>query len=126
VTPKYKGNITARYQWNIADFLTHVQLSLVSQSSSWADLRIQAPNPVTGEETPIRSALGKQAGFTTLDFAVGVERDNWHAELFVQNLFDAPGNLFSFPMCTTQVCERQTYETPITPRMVGIKFGQKF
>ena len=126
VTPKYKGNITARYQWNIADFLAHAQLSLVSQSSAWADLRVEAPNPVTGVETPIRSALGKQAGFTTLDFAIGVERDNWHAELFVQNLFDAPGNLFSFPMCTTQVCENQTYETPITPRLVGIKFGQKF
>jgi len=58
--------------------------------------------------------------------SVGVERDNWHAEVFVQNLFDAPGNLFNFAMCTTQVCDNQVYETPITPRMVGIKFGQKF
>jgi len=126
VTPKYKGNLTARYQWNFADFLAHAQLSLVSQSSVWSDLRIQAPNPVTGVETPIRSALGKQAGFTTMDFAIGVERDSWHAELFVQNLFDAPGDLFNFPMCTTQICEHQTYETPITPRLIGIKFGQKF
>ena len=126
VTPKYKGNLTARYQWNIEDFLAHAQLSLVSQSSAWPDLRIEAPNPVTGVETPIRSALGKQAGFTTMDIAVGVERDNWHAEVFVQNLFDAPGNLFNFPMCTTQVCEHETYETPITPRLIGIKFGQKF
>lgn len=126
VTPKYKGNITARYQWNIADFLAHAQLSVVSQSSAWADLRIQAPNEITGLVQPIRSVLGKQAGFTTMDLSVGVERDNWHAELFVENLFDAPGNLFTFAMCTTQVCDNQPYETPITPRMIGIKFGQKF
>lgn len=126
VTPKYKGNITGRYQWNFGDYLTHAQVSLVSQSSAWPDLRIEAPNPVTGAETPIRSALGKQAGFTTIDVSVGVEKDGWHAELFVQNLFNAPGDLFNFPMCTTQVCENETYQTPITPRLIGIRFGQKF
>lgn len=126
VTPKYKGNITGRYQWNFLDFLAHAQVSLVSQSSAWPDLRIEAPNPVTGVETPIRSALGKQAGFTTIDASLGVERDSWHAELFVQNLFNAPGDLFNFPMCTTQVCENETYQTPITPRLIGIRFGQKF
>jgi outer membrane receptor protein involved in Fe transport len=126
VTPKYKGNITARYQWNIADFLTHAQVSLVSQSSVWPDLRVEAVNPVTGVVQPIRSVVGKQAGFTTIDISVGVERDNWHAELFVQNLFDAPGDLFNFVNCATQVCDNQPYETPITPRLIGIKFGQKF
>ena len=126
VTPKYKGNITARYQWTMANFLTHVQASVVSQSSSWPDLRVNAPNPVNGVETPIRTGLGKQAGYTTMDLAVGVEHDSWHAELFGQNLFDAPGNLFTFPMCTTQTCEHEPYETPITPRLIGIKFGQKF
>jgi hypothetical protein len=29
-------------------------------------------------------------------------------------------------MCTTQVCENQPYYTPITPRLIGIRFGQKF
>jgi len=67
VTPKYKGNITARYQWNMDDFLVHLQGSLSGQSSSWADLRVEAPNPVTGVETPIRAALGKQPGFAQVD-----------------------------------------------------------
>ncbi len=126
VTPKYKGNITARYQWNMDDFLVHLQGSLSGQSSSWADLRVEAPNPVTGVETPIRAALGKQPGFAQVDLTAGVERDSWHAEVFVENLFDERGDLFNFPMCTTQVCEHQVYTTPITPRLIGIKFGQKF
>lgn len=126
VSPKYKGNITGRYQWNIGDFLAHVQASLSGQSSSWPDLRIEVPNPVTGIETPIRSALGKQPGYMTVDFAAGVEEDNWHVELFIENAFDSYGDLFTYAECTTQVCEHQPYISPITPRTIGIKFGQKF
>jgi outer membrane receptor protein involved in Fe transport len=70
--------------------------------------------------------LGKQPGFAQVDLTAGVERDNWHAEVFVENAFDERGDLFNFPLCTTQVCEHQVYTTPITPRMIGIKFGQKF
>jgi iron complex outermembrane receptor protein len=126
VSPKYKGNLTARYQWNIDDFLAHLQASLSGQSSSWPDLRVEAPNPVTGIETPIRSALGKQPGYATVDLAAGIERDTWHAEIFVENAFDAHGDLFTYAECTTQVCEHEPYITPNTPRLIGIKFGQKF
>ena len=126
VSPKYKGNITGRYQWNIGDFLAHVQASLSGQGSSWPDLRIEEPNPVTGVETPIRSALGKQPGYMTVDFAAGVEEDNWHVELFIENAFDSYGDLFTYAECTTQVCEHEPYISPITPRTIGIKFGQKF
>jgi len=126
VTPKYKGNITGRYQWNIGDFLAHVQASVEAQSGSWADLRVQAPNPVTGVEYPIRAALGKQSGFATADFTVGVERDSWHAEIFVENAFNTLADLYTYAECTTQVCGHEPYIVPNTPRMIGIRFGQKF
>jgi outer membrane receptor protein involved in Fe transport len=126
VSPKYKGNITGRYQWNIGDFLAHVQASLSGQSASQPDLRIEVPNPVTGVETPIRSALGKQPGYMTVDFTAGVEQDSWHAELFIENAFNSYGDIFTYAECTTQVCEHEPYITPITPRTIGIKFGQKF
>jgi outer membrane receptor protein involved in Fe transport len=126
VSPKYKGNITGRYQWNIGDFLAHLQASLSGQSASQPDLRVEVPNPVTGIETPIRSALGKQPGYMTVDFTAGIEQDNWHAELFIENAFDSYGDIFTYAECTTQVCEHEPYITPITPRTIGIKFGQKF
>ena len=128
VTPKYKGNVTARYQWNLGlgNLLAHLQASLSGQSASQPDLRVEAPNPVTGVETPIRSALGKQPGYMTVDFTAGVEQDNWHAELFIENAFNSYGDVFNYAECTTQVCEHEPYITPITPRTIGIKFGQKF
>jgi outer membrane receptor protein involved in Fe transport len=126
VTPKYKGNLTGRYQWNIGDFLAHFQATLSGQSGSWADLRVQAPNPVTGVEYPIRAALGKQPGFNTVDFTLGIENDSWHAELFIENAFDTRADLSTYAECTTQICGNEPYIVPNVPRMIGIKFGQKF
>jgi iron complex outermembrane recepter protein len=126
VSPKYKGNITGRYQWNLGNLLAHVQASLSGQSASQPDLRIEVPNPVTGVETPIRSALGKQPGYMTVDFTAGIEQDSWHAEFFIENAFDSYGDIFTYAECTTQICEHEPYITPITPRTFGIKFGQKF
>ncbi len=127
VTPKYKGNLTARYQWNVwSDLLAHVQATVAGQSGSWADLRVQAPNPVTGVEYPIRQALGKQPGFATLDLTAGVETDSWHAEIFAENVTDTRADLFTYAECTTQVCGHEPYIVPNVPRLIGIRFGQKF
>lgn len=127
ITPKWKGNLTTRYDFPLFDNMAaHVQGSVEAQSSAWDDLRIQAPFPITGVEVPIRSALGKQAGWAQFDFSTGVDHDNWYAELFVENAFDERAQLYRFAECTTQVCDKQPYIVPARPRLIGIKFGQRF
>lgn len=135
ITPKWKGNVTARYDfplWN--DMTGHVQGSEEAQSSSWPDLRIVGPFPPSGptQMVPIRSVLGKQPGYGLFDLSAGVETDAWFAEFFVNNLFDQRAESYRYVQCTTQVCENfngpqhEVYVVPQRPRLIGIKFGQRF
>jgi outer membrane receptor protein involved in Fe transport len=75
---------------------------------------------------PIRAALGPQPGYGTFDLSTGVESDTWHVELFVENLLDQRAESYRFAECTTQICDSQVYVVPERPRLIGIKFGQKF
>ncbi len=128
ITPKYKANITARYEFNAWDMNAHLQASGVYQSSSWPDLRVAAPDPINPPPPvdPIRSAIGKQPGFGTVDFSFGLEKNNWSLELSLTNAFDTRGQLYRFAECTTQVCSRQPYIVTDRPRTIGLTFGQKF
>jgi len=115
ITPKWKLNGTARYQWNFGDFLAHVQGSVVHESGRWADLR-----------TYERSLLGKEKAFTTFDFTAGVDRDNWTVELALLNAFDERAELGRFAECTPGTCGFQTYILPSRPRTIALTFSQKF
>ncbi|HEY4940431.1 MAG TPA: TonB-dependent receptor [Rhizomicrobium sp.] len=125
-TPKFKTNWTARYEFPFENFLGHVQAGLVYQSSSWPDLRVIAPNPVTTLETPIRAALGLQRPFTTIDFTTGIETDRWALELSILNAFDERADLYRYAECTTQICSAEPYIATNTPRTIGLRFSQKF
>lgn len=126
VTPKIKLNATGRYDFNVETLNMYFQSTLVYQSSSWDDLRIQAPNPVDGHIQQIRALIGKAPGYATVDFSFGVSRDNWLANLSVQNAFDERGQTYRYAECTTQVCGNQPYIIPTRPRMIAIDFSQKF
>ncbi|HJW40074.1 MAG TPA: TonB-dependent receptor [Rhizomicrobium sp.] len=126
-TPKFKSNLTSRYEFPLFQgFLAHVQSSVVYQGDSWADLRVTAPNPVTGVYVPIRAALGRQRAFTNVDFTVGVETDNWAVDLSILNAFDERDDLYRYAECTTQICGAEPYVATNTPREIGLKFSQKF
>lgn len=142
ITPKWKGNLTTRYDFPLwSDLTAHVQGSLEAQSSVWDDLRVQAEYPplvncITDPGgcvvVPIRSLLGKQPGYALFDFSAGVETDKWFVELFVQNAFDTNAQNYRYVQCTTQVCsnplgtQHEVYIVPQRPRLIGIKFGQRF
>jgi len=126
-TPKFKTNWTARYEFPLFQgFLAHVQSSVVYQSASWADLRITAPNPVTGVYVPVRGAVGRQRPFTNVDFTLGVETDNWALDLSILNAFDERDDLYRYAECTTQICGAEPYIATNTPREIGLRFSQKF
>jgi outer membrane receptor protein involved in Fe transport len=115
ITPKWKVNATARYEWMLGDFDAHVQGSLVHQSGEWPDLRLAA-----------RSLLGESAAFSTFDFTTGVTRDNWSLELYVQNLTDERAQIGRFAACNPLTCGYETYRLYAQPRTIGLTFGQKF
>lgn len=115
VTPKFKGNLTARYEFTLGEYEAFVQGSVMNQSGSWADLRLAE-----------RGYLGRQEGWTMVDFSTGVERGDWNAELFVVNATDERANYTRYAECAEAVCGGATYIVPAKPRTIGIKLGRRF
>ncbi|MDB5469540.1 MAG: TonB-dependent receptor [Caulobacter sp.] len=115
VTPRFKGNVTLRYDFVLAEMDGFVQGSWVGQSSSYADLRLAE-----------RDILGKQDAWQTFDFAIGLKPGDWNLQVYFNNLFDERASLFRSAQCAEAVCGGATYITPNQPRTVGIKVGRKF
>ncbi len=117
VTPKYKGNFTARYTFPVgAGYQASLQGSAVYVGPRWADLRIVA-----------RNALGQEPAYAVGDFSFGLQKNSWHGEVYVNNAFDKRAVLDRYAECDATTCGTVAiYNVPNTPRTVGVKFGQKF
>ena len=115
ITPTFKANLTARYNFNAWTWPAYVQGSLVYNGSAWDDLR-----------TNERTILGKNPAYTIVNISAGVQRDNWSLDLALQNAFDERAQLYRYSQCTPGTCGPQTYIIPNQPRTIAIKFGQKF
>ena len=115
VTPKLKGNITVRYEFDYNGFDSFVQGAVVGQTGNWTDLRLVQ-----------REIIGRQAGYATADFSAGFGRENWTLSAYVKNAFDKRASLNRYAECNESICGGQPYIVPNQPRLMGIKFGQKF
>lgn len=124
VTPKFKGNVVARYEFPISDWNGHVQLAANHTGSRRTDLR------------PVQAAIkGGLASYTTVDFSFGVKNDMWSIEAFATNLFDELGVVNTGVSCLETVCGDPGggtalggtfYDTLIKPRVIGLKFSRDF
>ncbi len=115
VTPKFKGNVTARYEFPIGSFDAHLQSALVYVGERWSDLRIAE-----------RQILGKMPSYTTVDLTAGMSNGTYNFELFVNNATDERAEIARFSQCAEAVCGEQTYIVTNLPRHFGLRFGQKF
>jgi hypothetical protein len=68
--------------------------------------------------------LGRLKAFTTANFALGAEFKNFSIEVFLENAFDARGQLSRFQECGS--CGQRPYIVPIRPQTAGIRLGSKF
>lgn len=115
VTPEWKGNVTARYQFPLAGFDSYVQAAAVYVGERESDLR-----------TLERGILGQLPSYTTVDLAAGIGREKWSLDLFVANLADELGEIDRFVQCAETVCGEQRYIIPTQPRTISVKFTQRF
>jgi outer membrane receptor protein involved in Fe transport len=128
VTPEWKANATARYEFNVANFDSFVQGSIIYMSEREADLRTLVTPTDFGiiDPLPVREVLGQMPSSTVVDFSTGIGKDSWRLELFVQNAFDERSEVGRFAQCQEEVCGEQIYVTPQRPRTYGLKFSQEF
>jgi outer membrane receptor protein involved in Fe transport len=121
-TPRFKGNVTARYAFPLQGWDAHVQGSVVFQTLAYADL-----------ETENNALLGPMPGYASADFSFGAEKNRLSLELFLKNAFDSRGEVNRFTPCTISVCAAAypgvppaVYAVPIPPLTVGLKVAQRF
>jgi outer membrane receptor protein involved in Fe transport len=115
VTPKFKGNLTARYEFVVAGFDSFFQAAMLDQSSTQATANVQQ-----------NALFGTIGGYNSVDFSTGFGRGNWKVQAYIENAFDRRGELTRFAQCAFAVCQSNYHAYPITPENFGIKFGEKF
>ena len=115
VTPKFKINAQARYEWKMGTLDSFLQANMMHQSGTTSYLTTD------GEAT-----LGPTQGFTTFDFSAGISRDNWTLSAFIINAFDERGILSKNISCAPNICGPYTRLYPTKPRQFGIKAGYTF
>lgn len=115
ITPEFKMNLRARYDFQVGTFDAYTQLAGTYQTDSYSDL-VEAD----------RQIIGKNDAFGQLDFAAGIERDGWGAEFFVDNLTDERGELFKYAQCATDVCGPNPYVGINQPLTFGVRVNRRF
>ena len=116
VTPRFKGNITARYTFPVGSYKGDIQGSAVYVGERTSDLRTLAAN-----------ALGDEPSYTVFDFSAGIQMNSFHYSVYLNNAFDKRAVLDRYAECDVLLCGAiAQYVVPNQPRTIGVKFGQKF
>ena len=135
VTPEFKISGSARYEFAVGTSKAHFQAVVAHQSGAASDVRQKAFIGALNDQTdPLQIAdptkfynpaalLGRIQGYTTADFAAGLDFGNFTTELFVANAFDERAQISRGTSCS--VCTR-VYVNVVTPRTFGLRLGAKF
>ena len=116
ITPEFKGNLIARYDFPVGDLEAHLQGALTYEGSRPSEL-VPAENEFKNGDIP---------SSTVLDLSAGVGRNSWLLELFVKNATDEDAPIYVGQECAVFVCGVQTYALRRPPLTVGLKFSQEF
>ncbi len=114
VSPEFKMNAIARYEFKAGSYDAFAQGAVVYQGDAIPVLAVDDA-----------AIIGKQPAFTTGDLAFGFGSGNWTAELFVENVTDELGQVTRYPPCAASICPAPLVVT-VRPRTFGLKFGQRF
>jgi outer membrane receptor protein involved in Fe transport len=115
ITPRFKGNVLARYTFSLGGFDAHLQ-GTVAYSGEAASRLDVADNIV----------IGSIEASTLTDISAGIGKDGYTIELFLQNLGNEDAPLYKTAQCADAVCGVQPYGVRPQPRTIGLKFTQKF
>ena len=112
IQPRFKGNMTARYEFDLGKAKAFVQGSMLHQSSSSSYLTTLESN-----------LLGRTNAFETFDFSVGAKVSGFDISAYIENAFDKRGILSINTVCTPTICGGSRRFYPIKPQVFGIKLG---
>nr|WP_047167573.1 TonB-dependent receptor [Sphingomonas sp. Y57] len=113
VTPKYKLNLTGRYDFPMGEYKAHLQGVMVYADDATSDLRV-----------PFAVGIGKLPSYVTADFAAGIDFGRFNAEAFIRNAFDSRGQLSRNIPCGQ--CLIRPYAFITQPQTIGLRLGFQY
>ena len=114
-TADFKGNLTGRYEFEMAGLDSHFQASVAHEGSRRTAL-LESEN----------SVLGDSDSYSLVDLSFGVGKENWQTELFIKNAFDERASLYNYAECSVSTCGGIVYSIVTTPRTIGLKYSRNF
>jgi iron complex outermembrane recepter protein len=116
VTPKFKGNVIARYSLATAgNWKPYAQISGMYQS-------VTSPVLITSQA----QTIGDMPAYALFNLKLGADSaGGMHADLFVTNVLNRRAQLSRFTESNPSL-DSQVYIVPAQPRTFGIEFGQDF
>jgi iron complex outermembrane recepter protein len=115
VTPEFKANMTARYEYKLLGLDAYSQGSIVLSSDSGIDLR----------ETEA-AIIGRLPPYELIDLSTGFEAGTFKVDIYLQNVLDERAIVSRSTECAITVCGSMPYDTPVQPRTLGLKVGKSF
>jgi outer membrane receptor protein involved in Fe transport len=115
VTARFKGNLTARYSFDLWGGQAFWQAAVIHQGSRRVDLRVIQDDKV-----------GDLKAYTLADLSVGFNRNNWSVDVFLKNAFNNRAELARFSECKIETCGDEPYTVVTQPRTIGVRFTQDF
>jgi len=125
ITPRFKGNLVARYTFTLGGSDAFVQAAFVHVGRRTTDLRLLE-----------RGLLGDLPAYNSVDLSAGIQHGSWSVDAYVDNVFDKRGALYKFTECGVTICgahnvvpqypNGQVYTGFSQPRTFGIRFKQEF
>ena len=105
-SPLFQGNMRVRYEYPIGTYNAFTQVGGQYYGSS-------------------QSTVGtvdnyRMGGYSTFDAGAGVAKDAWNVQFFVQNIGNRDASTY------TNSAQFILTQTPLRPRIAGVKFGYKF
>jgi iron complex outermembrane receptor protein len=118
-SPPIQFNMRARYDWTFNSYNAFVQFGGQHTGHSYTQ---SGNDPSLAVSGAINTTLLRfeNPAYSSFDASLGVAKDNWSVHAFSQNLFNKETSLF------TNTAQFVLAETPLRPRILGVKFGYKF
>jgi outer membrane receptor protein involved in Fe transport len=118
-SPPVQFSARARYEFPLGEYQTFVQASVAHSGHSFTQAGANPTIAAMGFVSTTRLRF-ENPPFTNVDAAVGVSKDAWNAQLYAENLANANTSLF------TNADQYIVAQTPMRPRIIGVKFGYSF
>ncbi len=115
ITPRVKGDVTARYNFDVGGHDAYFQAAGFGTGRRRSDLR-----------TVENGILGDIPGYGTVDLSTGIKFNPWSLDFYIKNVFDNRGQIARYAECQASVCGPQTYIIPVQPLTVGIRLTRDF